>query len=83
MKTPELKPGDYIRRTDTHAGCNGCVLKMNEDSFKDKGDYLHLSVIRASDDWCNKFNKPSCMVYADETYEVLTPEQLMEIELSR
>jgi len=83
MNISELKPGDYIRITASETGCDGCVLKMDECNEKCLDEYLLLSVIRANHVLCSGASKSSCRVYADEKIEILTPEQVMEIELSR
>jgi len=85
MNPPTLKPGDVLRITSPDCCC-GCILKYTDASCIDNTDtggraMCQLTVLTPH---CFLWDQGNlCRADDDETYEILTPEEAMEIELSR
>jgi len=79
MNNPELKPGDYVRIVASEynkGACVGCVSRFT-------GSHFNILVVRQSP-WCSSRGyAEECQLEVEDNYELLTPEQAMEIELSR
>jgi len=68
--------GQYYRITE--GACDGCVLRTTSDSIMiDTGFIADMETISGLA--CCR----TCSLYPSETYVQLTPEEIMEIELSR
>jgi len=81
MNTPELKPGDWLRVCESqYSTCKGCVLAFTAESFRNERGTWGLTPAHHSDCDCDN---DDCCVLVSDTYEILTPEEVMEIELSR
>jgi len=85
MNIAELKPGDYVRLHGC-GRCDGCILKCTNDSVLNLDDVYEgcWSKLSTVSNACGFTHKTKfCSLDSGERFEILTPEQVMEIELSQ
>jgi len=78
MNITDLKPGAYVRFTSSECGCTGCVLKYIRGSSFDRF-FTIMETIRPV---CGRFGN-ACHITKDDNIEILSPEEVMEVKLSR
>jgi len=81
MKNETMQHGQHYRITT--GACAGCVLR--ETQYSALGKYvwsIHGLEAVSPNSGCSRITR-LCSISLRESYEVLTPEQVMEIELSR
>jgi len=87
MTLNELKPGEFVRYKSTWAytRCSGCVLRVVKELSL--GSRYELTPIVCDNPRCIELVEcyhtidSSCCI--SENYDVLTPEQVMEVRLSK
>jgi len=85
MKNPKLKPGDCLHIINVgsrvNIRCVGCVLRVAKNSRIEE-EISRLEIVRPSDQRCILyFDNARCRVEYGDEFELLTPEEVMEIKL--
>jgi len=87
MNHTEVAQGDYIRITAAHSRtvCIGCVLQR-DDWIVDSHDWLvdaPLAIVIKPSEASSCFREAGCFCGPNMTFELLSPEEVMEVKLSR